>query len=506
MSTMNKKGSFLASIESLANEKGLEKEKVVEAISEALAAGTAKQFEGEKPNIKVTLNASEGGYDCFRLWRVIADDEVVLEEEQDQVITLSEALKLSPGADLTIGDIIQQQVSSATGRIAAHTAAQVLNRLVKDAERAKLYKQYQNRVGELVTVQVKRVTRDHLVLDLSEHVEGLIGRDQMLPREIFRNGDKIRAFIIGLNEENRGPLVRLSRTCPEMLAELFKVEVPEISEGAIEIRSVSRDPGMRSKVSVKAIDTRVDPVGACVGMRGARVQAVSSELNGERVDIILWADDLAQMAVRAIAPAEVKQVEINESDRVIDMVVEASQLSLAIGRNGQNVRLASQLIGWNINVMSEDEANAREASQTDNLLHHFSDALDIDDDVAEILIREGFTSIEAVAYVGLSELANVEEFDEEIAEELQSRAKSSLLEAAVQGSADGNVPQEDLLELSGMTQKMAYDLAAHGIVTRDLLADMSVGELCDIVKLSDEEAGQLIMTARAHWFDEESEG
>ncbi len=503
MSTMNKKGSFLGSIESLANEKGLEKEKVMDAICEALAAGTAKQFEGEKPNIKVELDPAGGGYTCHRLWRVIEDGADVDEDDTDQVIQLSDALKLSSGAELSIGDTIQQQVDSSTGRIAAHTAAQVLNRLVKDAERAKLFKQFQHRVGELLTVQVKRVTRDHLILDISEQVEGLIGRDQMLPREIFRNGDKIRAYIVGLNEENRGPLVRLSRTCPEMLAELFKVEVPEISEGAIEIRSVSRDPGMRSKVSVKAIDTRVDPVGACVGMRGARVQAISSELNGERVDIILWEDDLAQMAVRAIAPAEVIQVEINESDRVIDMVVDEDQLSLAIGRNGQNVRLASQLIGWNINVMSQDEANARGADQEADLKQYFSEALDIDDDVSEILIREGFTSVEAIAYVGLQELSDIDEFDEDIAEELQARAKSSLLEAVVQGSADGNVPQEDLLELEGMTQKMAYDLASQGVVNRERLADMAVDELVEMVQVSEEKAGQLIMTARSHWFDDE---
>jgi N utilization substance protein A len=487
--------------DAVSNEKGVSRDVIFEAIEIALAAATKKRYD-EEADIYVVINRKDGSYETFRRWTVVADD--VLAELGTQ-LTTEEAAEVSQ--TLKVGDVHEEKVENVDfGRIAAQTAKQVIVQKVREAERAQIVAQYQNRVGELLAGTIKKVTRDNIIVDLGENAEGLLPRTELVGRETFRMGDRVRAILTEISTENRGPQLMMSRACPEMLIELFRIEVPEISEEVIEIRAASRDPGSRAKIAVKTNDGRIDPVGACVGMRGARVQAVSGELNNERVDIVLWDDNPAQLVINAMAPAEVESIVVDEDAHTMDVAVAEDNLAQAIGRSGQNVRLASELTGWTINVMSLEAAQEKFQAESGQILETFMNALDVDEDVAAVLVEEGFTTVEEVAYVPLEEMASIEGFDEDIAEELRARAKDALLTMAIasEEKLENNEPAEDLLNMDGMDKHLALVLASRGIVTMDDLAEQAIDDLIDIEDMTEERAAELIMTARAPWFADEA--
>lgn len=494
---MNKEILLVA--EAVSNEKGVSKEIIFEAIEQALATATKKRYD-EDADIKVDIDRETGDYDTYRRWEVMSDDVVALLGTQ---FTLEEAHEKDPG--LQVGDVYQEQVENVGfGRIAAQTAKQVIVQKVREAERAQIVEEYQGRTGELVNGTVKKVTRDNIIVDLGNNAEGCLPREELVGREVFRMSDRVRAILQEIRPEARGPQLFLSRACPEMLIELFKVEVPEISEEVIEIRSAARDPGSRAKIAVKTNDGRIDPVGACVGMRGSRVQAVSGELGNERIDIVLWDDNPAQLVINAMAPAEVESIVVDEDARSMDVAVNQDNLAQAIGRSGQNVRLASELTGWDINVMSVEEASEKHQQEAGEIIQDFMDSLDVDQEVAEVLVEEGFTSLEEVAYVPLEEMVAIDGFDAEIAEELRARAKDALLTQAIATEEQlGEVePADDLLNMDGMDRHLAFVLASRGVVTMEDLAEQAVEDLLDISDLDEQRAGELIMTARAPWFAE----
>jgi N utilization substance protein A len=405
--------------------------------------------------------------------------------------------------ELQLDDVVEEEIKTEPfGRIAAQTAKQVIVQKVREAERAKVVELYQNRIGEILSGSVKKVTRDNVIIDLGNNAEALMGRDQLIGRETFRMGDRVRALLDEVRTESRGPQLFLSRTSPQMLIELFKIEVPEVAEEVIEIRAAARDPGSRAKIAVKTNDGRIDPIGACVGMRGSRVQAVTGELNNERVDIVLWDDNPAQLVINAMAPAEVSSIVVDEDRHAMDVAVSEDNLAMAIGRNGQNVRLASELTGWTINVMSEEEAAAKQQDEVGGVVQTFVEALDIDEEFAEMLVEEGFVSLEEIAYVPLDEMLAIDGLDEDIVEELRTRAKDKLLNQALaaEEQLDNAEPAEDLLTMEGMDKHLAYVLASRGIITMEDLAEQAVDEIIDIEDLTDEKAAELIMTARAPWF------
>ena len=407
---------------------------------------------------------------------------------------------------LEIGDFAEEPIESvAFGRIAAQTAKQVIVQRVREAERAQVIEAYQHRIGEMVTGVVKRLERGSIILDLGGNAEAIVSREEVIPREIVRPGDRLRGYLRDVRPEVRGPQLFVSRTAPELMVSLFTLEVPEIAEGLIEIMGCARDPGSRAKIGVRSKVARIDPVGACVGMRGSRVQAVSNELAGERVDIILWDENPAQYVINAMSPAEVVSILVDEESRAMDVAVHEDQLSQAIGRGGQNVRLASQLAQWQINVMTEQQADEKNEMEAGKFLSLFRDQLDVDEEVALILLQEGFTSIEEVAYVSEAEMLAIDEFDEEICRELQSRARDVLLirEIASEEGVSSGFPAEDLLLLDGMDTELAYGLAAKGVTTREELAELSVDDFTEIMEIDPERAGKLIMTARAIWFEQE---
>jgi N utilization substance protein A len=397
--------------------------------------------------------------------------------------------------------------SVAFGRIAAQTAKQVIVQKVREAERAQVVEAYKSRIGTLVSGLVKRVDRNGIFVDLGGNAEGFISRDQMIPREPVRTQDRIKAFLKDVRSEPRGPQLFLSRTAPEFLIELFKLEVPEVGQGLINILGAARDPGARAKIAVKSNDPRIDPVGACVGMRGSRVQAVSNEIAGERVDIIPWVDNPAQFVINAMAPAEVSSIVVDEESHAMDIAVAEDRLSQAIGRGGQNVRLASELSGWRLNVMSEQSAEEKSESEQRELRELFMKQLDVDEDVAAILVTEGFSSIEEIAYVPQSELAGIEEFDEKIVKELRDRARDVLIVQAIasEETIETAEPSEDLLEVEGMDEDLAMELARHGVRTREELAEQAVDDLAEIPNLDPERAGALILAARKHWFEQQGQ-
>lgn len=495
---MNKEILLVA--EAVSNEKDVPKAVIFEAIEVALATATKKRYD-EEADIRVVIDRATGDYETWRRWLVVSNDEVPALGTE---LTLEEALEIDP--NLKPGDVWEEQVESvAFGRIAAQTAKQVIVQKVREAERAKVVEQYQDRKGELVAGTVKKVTRDNIIVDLGNNAEALLPRENLIPRESFRMGDRVRAVLQEVRSEGRGPQLVLSRTSNAMLIELFSIEVPEIAEDVIEIRAAARDPGARAKIAVKTNDGRIDPVGACVGMRGSRVQAVSNELGGERVDIILWDDNPAQLVINAMAPAEVASIVIDEESHSMDVAVAEEALAMAIGRSGQNVRLASELTGWTLNVMSEDEAAEKQQTEVGAVVDMFIKHLDIDEELAEILVAEGFTSIEEVAYVPEEEMLEIEEFDEELVEALRSRAKDALINLAIAseeqlGDAE---PAEDLLNMDGMERALAFQLASRGIVTMEDLAEQAVEDLLEVDGLTEEKAAELIMTARAPWFAQE---
>ena len=499
---MNKE--ILLVVDAVSNEKGVSKDIIFGAIEAALAMATKKRHGGDL-DVRVSIDRESGDYCAFRRWEVI-DDEGDFESPESQIMLGYAKLKQD---DIEIGDYIEEPLEVVEfGRISAQTAKQVIVQKVREAERAQVVDAYIDRVGELVMGVVKRVDRGNVILDLGGNVEAVITREDMIPRESLRPGDRVRGFLRDVRSEQRGPQLFVSRTSPELLIELFKLEVPEAGEGLIEIRSAARDAGVRAKIAVKSNDQRIDPVGACVGMRGSRVQAVSNELGGERVDIILFDDNPAQFVINAMSPAEVVSIVVDEDTHSMDIAVDEENLSQAIGRGGQNIRLASQLTGWELNVMTESDAEQKSEQESAAILQVLMEQLDVDEEVASILVQEGFSSIEEVAYVPVQEMLQIEEFDEEIVEELRNRARDVLLTRAIAGEEHANEakPEADLLELEGMDEGLANALAARGIVCREDLAEQSLDDIGDIEGLDEQRASQLIMEARAPWFAEEQQG
>ena len=498
---MNKE--ILLVVDAVSNEKGVAKEVIFEAIEIALATATKKRYNNDV-DIRVEIDPNDGSYDTFRRWEVVADDEMDMPDRQT---TLSAAQY--EYEEIQVGEFTEEQVESIEfGRIAAQTAKQVIVQKVREAERAMVAEAFQEQIGQLVMGVVKRVERGNVFLDLGSNADAIIPREEMIPRESVRPGDRIRGLLKEIRTDVRGPQLFVSRTAPEFLIELFKIEVPEVGEELIDIIGASRDPGARAKIAVKSNDPRIDPVGACVGMRGSRVQAVSNELSGERVDIVLWDDNSAQFVINAMSPAEVESIIVDEDSEMMDIAVAEDQLSQAIGRGGQNVKLASELTGWTLNVMSETQADEKSEEEALKSQKVFMDLLDVDEEVAVILVQEGFTSIDEVAYVPMSEMQQIEEFDDDMIEELRGRAKDVLLTRAISSEEDLTAvePAKDLLEMDGMDSDLAYHMAAIGIVTMEDLAEQSIDELMVIDEMDEEKAGALIMTARAPWFAEEDNG
>lgn len=486
--------------EAVSNEKGVSKEIIFEAIESALAAAAKKRYEDEEATIRVDIDRKTGDYKTYRSWLVVSNDVVPgLGDE----LTLQEAHEIDE--KLQPGDVYEVEVENPDfGRIAAQAAKQIIVQKVREAERAQIVEQYQHRVGELIHGTVKKVTRDNVIVDLGNNAEGLLPKDQIIGREIFRMSDRVRAILHAVRPENRGPQLMLSRTCPEMLIELFRIEVPEIAEDVIEIKGAARDPGSRAKIAVKTNDKRIDPVGACVGMRGARVQAVTNELGGnERIDIVLWDDNPAQLVINAMAPADVASIIMDEETNTMDVAVAADNLAQAIGRGGQNVRLASELTGWEINVMTEDEAVEKQNQEASGYIDSFIKALDVEEDLATLLVEEGFTTLEEIAYVPLDEMLAIDGLDEDIVNELRNRAKDVLLTRAIasEEKLEEAEPAEDLLAMDGMDKHLALVLASKGICTMEDLAEQSIDDLLDIENMTEEKAAELIMTARKPWFE-----
>ena len=492
---------ILAVVDVVSNEKGVEKNVIFEAIEAALAAAAAKSHE-EDIDARVSIDRDTGEHDTFRRWLVFADESTEL-EFPDYELRMIDALDIDTSAEP--GGYVEIPIESAPfGRISAQMAKQVIVQKVREAEREKVIEAYKDRVGELLSGLVKRVDRNGIYMDLGGNAEGFISRDSMMPREAVRVHDRIKALLVEVRSEPRGPQLFMTRTTPQFLIELFKIEVPEVGQGLIEILGAARDPGLRAKISVKSNEARIDPVGACVGMRGSRVQSVSNELAGERVDIILWNDNPAQYVINSMSPAEVISIVVDEDAHSMDVAVDEEKLSQAIGRGGQNIRLASELTGWELNVMTEVDADQKNEQETRVVIDLFTKQLDVDEEVALILVQEGFTSIEEVAYVPTSELVEIEEFDEDIVEELRNRARDMLLTQAIvaEEKIENAEPAEDLLSLEGMTKGLASKLASKGVVTREDLADLATDDLLEIDAMDEENAASLIMKARAHWFDE----
>ncbi|WP_409422708.1 transcription termination factor NusA [Pseudaeromonas sp. ZJS20] len=499
---MNKE--ILLVVDAVSNEKAVPREKIFQALETALATATKKKYEGDI-EVRVAIDRKTGDFDTFRRWEVV-DVEGVLENPFRE-ITLDAARVDEP--EIQVGEFVEDQIESITfDRITTQTAKQVIVQKVREAERAQVVEQFKDQEGSIITGVVKKVNRDNIILDLGSNAEAVLYRDDMLPRETFRPGDRIRGLLAAVKPEARGSQLFVSRAHPDFLKELFRIEVPEIGEEIIEIKGAARDPGSRAKIAVKTNDRRIDPVGACVGMRGARVQAVSGELAGERIDIVLWDDNVAQYVINAMAPADVASIIVDEDHHTMDIAVVASNLAQAIGRNGQNVRLASQLTGWELNVMTVEEMQQKHQAEKDRILNLFTQALDIDDEFADVLIEEGFSTLEEIAYVPMNELLSIDGLDEDMVEELRARAKQSLSTRALakEESFEGVEPAEDLLSLNGLSREYAYMLAARGVGTLEELAEQGIDDLMGIEGMTEEKAGQLIMAARnICWFGEQAE-
>ena len=486
---------MLMLVEAISREKGVEREVVFEAVEAALASAT-KKLHGGEVDIRVAVDRDTGDYETFRRWHVVPDEaglqipdaEVLLFEAQEQI------------ADIEEGDFIEEAIDSVPiGRIGAMAAKQVILQKIRDAEREQLLSDYLSRGERIMTGTVKRLDKGDIIVE-SGRVEGRLRRTEMIPKENLRIGDRVRAVILGVDATQRGPQIMLSRSSPEFMKELFALEVPEIEQGLLEIKSCARDPGSRAKIAVVSHDRRVDPIGTCVGVRGSRVTAVTNELAGERVDIVLWSDDPAQFVIGALAPANVSSIVVDEERHAMDVVVDEDNLAIAIGRGGQNVRLASELTSWRINIMTAEESQARQAEESDSVRKLFVDKLDVDEEVADILIAEGFTSLEEVAYVPLQEMLEIESFDEETVNELRTRAKDALLTLEIEREEKVEEVSQDLRDLEGLTPEIIASLADGGIHTRDDLADLAVDELTEMTGIDDAKASELIMKAREHWF------
>jgi len=492
---------ILLVVDAVSNEKGVGKDVIFGALEAALASA-ARKLSNDERDVRVSIDRSTGDYLTFRRWEVIPDEDEM--EVEDAQLFLSDALKVNPGIE--VGDFIEEPMENAEfGRIAAQTAKQVIVQRVREAEREQVVEEYKDRAGELINGIVKRVERGNVYLDLGGNAEAFISQRNMIPGESVRPGDRLRAYLYDVRSELRGPQLFASRTIVEFLVALFELEVPEIGQGLITIMGGARDAGRRAKIAVRSNDRRTDPIGACVGMRGSRVQAVSNELAGERIDIILWDENPAQFVINAMAPAEVASIVVDEENGSMDIAVEEPNLSQAIGRGGQNVRLASELSGWTLNVLTVEQAEQKSEDEAHSILERFMQRLDVGEDVAQILLQEGFSNIEEIAYVPESELLDIEEFDEEMVTEIRRRARDALLTQLIakEEVLDENAPAEDLLELEGMTERLAFRLAERGIRTQEDLAELSVDELREIDDLTEDKAAELIMAARAPWFAEQ---
>jgi N utilization substance protein A len=495
---------ILLVVDAVSNEKGVNKEVIFEAIEAALASAAKKRYD-EDAEVRVKIDRRSGDYNTFRCWQVVEDDAVPAAPARQMSLTQAQALQPT----VEVGGYVETPLENVPfGRIAAQTAKQVIVQKVREAERAQIVEAFIPRKGELLSGVVKRIERGNVYLDVGGNVEALIAREDMIPREQVRVGDRIRGYLKDVRPEPRGPQLFVSRVAPEFLLALFTLEVPEVGRGLIELKGAARDPGSRAKIAVRSRDPRIDPVGACVGMHGSRVQSISRELADERIDIVLWDENLVQFVINAMSPAEVVSIVMDEDSHSMDIAVAEDKLAQAIGRGGQNVHLASALTGWELNVLTEAQAQAKSGREYETLKQLFMEQLDVDAEIAAILVREGFSSLEEVAYVPVQEILEVQEFDEEVVEELRRRARDALLTRAIaaeekMGSAR---PAEDLLQLEGMDEELAYLLAGKGIATREALAELAVDDLTEMVGLNEERAARLIMTARAPWFLKEQQG
>jgi len=494
---------ILLVVDAVSNEKGVAKSVIFEALEAALASATCKR-QGDEIEVRVSIDRETGEYETFRTWEVLEDDAEM--ESEDSQILHKDALSHNP--EIEVGSYIEEPMDNVEfGRIAAQTAKQVIVQRVREAEREQVVDAYKDREGELINGIVKRIERGNVYLDLGGNAEAFVAQRHMIQGETVRPGDRLRAYLYEVKADVRGPQLFVSRTIKEFLIALFELEVPEIGQELISIMGGARDPGRRAKIAVKSNDPRTDPIGACVGMRGSRVQAVSNELAGERIDIILWDDNPAQFVVNAMAPAEVASIVVDEERRMMDIAVDDANLSQAIGRGGQNVRLASDLSGWELNILTVQDADKKSEEEAGKVLGVFMERLDVDESVASILVAEGFSNVEEVAYVPDSELLEIEEFDEEMVVELRRRARDALLTQLIakEEALDENSPAEDLLSLEGMTERLAFRLAEKGTRTQEDLAELAVDELLEVDDMPEEDAAALIMAARAPWFEEDQE-
>jgi len=482
-------------VDALAREKNVDMEVVFGALEAALAHATKKRF-SDDVEVRVQIDRRSGDYEAFRRWEVLPDDAKI--EHPARQLTLSEARQRNPAVEP--GGFIEEPLEAVEfGRIGAQAAKQVILQKIRDAEREQVLNDFLARDETLVYGSVKRIERGNAIIE-SGRIEGLLAKDQMIPRENLRVGDRVRSYLLRVERGGRGPQLILSRTAPEFIVKLFELEVPEISEGLIEIRAAARDPGVRAKIAVKSNDPRIDPQGTCIGVRGSRVTAVTNELNGERVDIVLWSPDPAQFVINALAPAEVLSIVVDEDRHSMDVVVDESQLANAIGRGGQNVRLASELTGWEINIMTEAEAEDKKQQEATNIRAMFMEKLGVDQDVADVLVEEGFTSLEEVAYVPIAEMLEIEAFDEDSVNELRARARDALLTAAIAREEAVEKAATDLMTIEGMDAETAARLSAQGVKSTEDLADLAVDELAELTGMDEERAKRLIMAARAPWF------
>ena len=489
---------ILQLVDALAHEKNVSKEIVFSALEQALASATKKKFNQDDIDVRVEIDRHSGETRSFRCWQLVEDND---HEFPSRQIAVSD--RDVRHLHMAVGDFYEEPMEAVEfGRIGAQTAKQVILQKIRDAEREQVLNDFLDRDEFLVTGTIKRLERGSAIIEINNKLEGLLPRDQMIPKENLRSGDRVRAFLLRVDYQGRGPQLILSRTAPDFVKRLFELEVPEIDEGLLEIKGVARDPGSRAKMAVKAHDPRIDPQGTCIGMRGSRVQAVTGELGGERVDIVLWSPEPATYVMNALSPAEVQRILVDEDRHSMDVVVEEDQLPLVIGRGGQNVRLASELTGWLINIMSVEEAQKKQEGEIEGLRSLFIDKLGVDDELAEILVTEGFTTLEEVAYVPLAEMLEIPALNEDIVNELRSRARSALLTQAIVSEEKVETVSDDLKSLDGVDAATVRTLADHGITTRDDLADLAVDDLVEMTSMEAEEAKTLIMKAREHWFSE----
>jgi N utilization substance protein A len=491
---------ILLLVDALAREKNVNRDVVFGALEMALASATKKRFT-EDVDVRVAIDRNTGDYQAFRRWHVVPDDTP--EWNTAQMLSLEEAQDRK--ADAKMDEYLEQSIENVPfGRIGAQTAKQVILQRIRDAEREQILNDFLSRGDELVTGTVKRMERGSAIVE-SGRLEALLPRENMIPKENLRVGDRVRAWVMKIDRGARGPQLILSRTAPQFIMKLFELEVPEIEEGLLEIKSAARDPGVRAKIAVHTNDRRIDPIGTCVGMRGSRVQAVTQELAGERVDIVLWSADPAQFVIGALAPAEVSSILVDEEKHSMDVVVDEENLAIAIGRSGQNVRLASELTGWTINLMTEEESTKKQTEESTRVRELFMQKLDVDEEVANILIQEGFSTLEEIAYVPINEMLEIESFDENTVNELRSRARNALLVQAIASEEQVEGVDQNLLKLEGMDTQLAAKLAEGGVRTRDDLADLAVDELSEMTGIEGERAKGLIMAARAHWFEQDAQ-